>query len=153
MEIRIGNYVGDNRVVDKNIDLSYIVQCKLYRECSIMSPELLLHYVPQIISYNYMHIPLWQRYYFIKDITMIPAGRCVITAYEDVLMSNKDEIYNLSCNITRQENMRNKLIVDDKYPAEIMSTLTTIKFNRSPFNVDNGYNIVMGVIGGKSNDT
>lgn len=153
VEIRIGNYVGDNRVVNKDVNLSHIVQCKIYKESSIMSPELLLQYIPEIVSYNYMHIALWQRYYYIKDIIMIPAGRCVIRAYEDVLMSNKDEIYRLSCNIIRQENMRNKLIVDDRYPAEIMSTLTTIKFNRSPFNVDNGYNVVMGVIGGKSNDT
>lgn len=153
MEIRIGNYIGDSRVLNKNVTLSDIRQCKLYRESSIMTPELLLHYTPNIINCNYLYIPLWERYYYIKDIVMIPAGRCIISAYEDVLMSNATEISQLNCNIIRQENIRNKLIVDDKYPAEIMSTLTTIKFNRSPFNVDGGYNIVMGVIGGKANDT
>lgn len=150
LSIQVGTCTCDNRVIDKTNYISNLVthNCDVYHECTVVSPVFLLDYNVSILTSNYLYVPLWGRYYHIKDVSLTPAGRMIVNCLEDVLMSNKDAILNLDCNIVRNENKRNKLLYDNFYPQEIMDTICTLKFNASPFGVDNGYNIVMSVIGG-----
>lgn len=150
LAIQLGNCTADNRVVDKTnkISLSSAIECEVYNECSIMNPVFKLRYNSSIVGYNYCKVEAWGRYYFIVDHTVAPGGVIYITCQEDVLMSNKDAILALNAQIVRNQNSRNKMIVDSRYPAEIMSTLGIFNFSENPFNLTSGYNIVMTVIGG-----
>ena len=151
LSIQIGNCVADNRIVDKTryISLGSPVNCEVFHECSIMSPTFLLSYNANYVNFNYLYVPDWGRYYFIVDETVAPGGRIYLTCKEDVLMSNKNEILNLNAQIVRNEKVRNKLIVDNRYPAEIMSTLGVFNFPETPFDLTSGYNLVMTVVGGE----
>lgn len=151
LTIDIGNCIADNRVLDKTSFITWgsPINCEVYHECSIMNPVFLLKYSSSIVNYNYIKVQSWGRYYYIVDQTVAPGGRIYLTCQEDVLMSNKEEILRLRANIHRNEKVRNKMIVDSRYPAEIMSTLGIFQFSQNPFNLTSGYNLVMTVIGGE----
>lgn len=150
LKIWLGTCGCDPRVVDKTsyATLNDDKDCEVYHECSIMNPVFKLKYFSSIVNYNYCYIPDWHRYYNIVDMTMAPGGVCYITCQEDVLMSNKAAILELDVQVKRNEKKRNKLIVDDRYPAEIMSTLGVFNFE-DKFDMESGYNIVMTVLGGE----
>lgn len=151
LSIDIGNCIADNRVLDKTSSIAWgtTVNCDVFHECSIMNPVFMIQYSPTIVGYNYVKVQSWGRYYYIVDQTVAPGGRIYLTCQEDVLMSNKEEILRLRANIHRNERVRNKMIVDSRYPAEIMSTLGIFQFSNNPFNLTSGYNLVMTVIGGE----
>lgn len=151
LTIDIGNCIADNRVLDKTSFITWgtPINCEVFHECSIMNPVFMLKYSSSIVDYNYVKVQSWGRYYYIVDQTVAPGGRIYITCQEDVLMSNKEEILRLRANIHRNEKVRNKMIVDSRYPAEIMSTLGIFQFSQNPFNLTSGYNLVMTVIGGE----
>lgn len=149
LTITPGKCGDDNRVVSKNVEWGTGINCSVYHECSIMSPVFLLEYNSSLVNYNYLKVESWGRYYFIMDMTVAPGGRIYLTCSEDVLMSNKDAILKLNAQIVRNEKTRNKLIVDNRYPAEIKSTLGVFNFSETPFDLSSGYNIVMTVVGGK----
>ena len=151
LTVDIGNCIADNRVLDKTSFITWgtPINCEVYHECSIMNPIFLLKYSSSIVNYNYVKVQSWGRYYYIVDQTVAPGGRIYLTCQEDVLMSNKEEILRLRANIHRNEKVRNKMIVDSRYPAEIMSTLGIFQFSNNPFNLTSGYNLVMTVIGGE----
>lgn len=154
--IQIGNFSCDKRVLDKTFYISDMVSynCDIYESCDVMYPSFILRYNARIFNCNYVYVSEWNRYYYITDIRLNPSGKMIITCREDVLMSNKSAIRNLDVNVIRNQKQRNKLLVDYEYPAEIMSTLTTLKFNKTPFNNNSDdYTIVMGVIGGKNNES
>ena len=152
LTIDIGNCIADNRVLDKTSFITWgtPINCEVFHECSIMNPVFMLKYSSSIVDYNYVKVQSWGRYYYIVDHTVAPGGRIYLTCQEDVLMSNKEEILRLRANIHRNEKVRNKMIVDSRYPAEIMSTLGIFQFSQNPFNLTSGYyNLVMTVIGGE----
>lgn len=152
LQIQLGDFSGDNREVSKSIGNFVSKSCDIYGSNSLLSPSFLLNYDPSLLNKNYVYVPAWGRYYYITSpLAMISGGRCIIQCQEDVLMTFGNEIRNLDCYIIRNENTRNKYLVDDFYPAEILSTVTTLKFNATPFNVTLGdSNIVMCVYGGNS---
>ena len=151
LTIDIGNCIADNRVLDKTSFITWgtPINCDVFHECSVMNPVFMLQYSPTIVGYNYIKVASWGRYYFIVDATVAPGGKIYLTCQEDVLMSNREDILKLTANIHRNQNIRNKMIVDSRYPAEIMSTLGIFNFSESPFDLSSGYNLVMTVIGGE----
>lgn len=151
MIINIGNTTDDERKVSKDFNVVRAnVACQVYEASSIMNPQFLLQYDSRFVNCNYISVPDWSRFYWISDIIAMPGNRCRIMCKEDVLMSNRDAILALNVQVSRQQQKRNKLIIDHSFNPEIMSTLTNIAFPNARFNVDNGYNIVMAVIGGKA---
>ena len=57
--------------------------------CSVENPILLFDFEPT--SYNYVYIPVWDRYYFISNWQYI-VGLWEVSLTEDYLASYKDEI-------------------------------------------------------------
>lgn len=151
MMITIGQTSDDRRKINKSFSGTSI-NVTPKAPCDILNPVFILSWSSSFVKANYLHCPDYERYYFIDDVIFRSGVTVEIHCSVDVLMSYKEQILNLDVYVKRNQAERNKLIVDDRYPAEIMSTLTTKKFNASPFGVDNGYNIVMTVIGGKAND-
>ena len=66
------------------------------------------------VSYNYMYVDEFKRYYFIDDIKSIGNNRWIITASVDVLFSFMTDIYNTTAIIDKVENEINgNLYLDD----------------------------------------
>ena len=151
MYITIGQTSDDRRKIQKNFSGTSI-PVQLKQPCDLLHPVFVLTWSNSYVHTNYLYAPDLGRYYYIDNVILLTGSRAELHCSVDVLMSYASEILNLDVYVTRNQAERNKLVVDDKYPAEIMSTLTTIKFNSSPFNVSNGFNIVMTVIGGAAND-
>lgn len=101
---RIGKTNDDPRCLTKIFTESVDRTCDIHEPCSVISPELTLYYDSEndYINANYLYIPEWNRYYFIKSKTVTSGQRVRIVCYIDVLMSFSDEIKQLECIVTRQ---------------------------------------------------
>ena len=66
------------------------------------------------LGINYAYIPELKRYYFITDIVAVNNTLWELTMHCDVLMSFKDEIYNVDGYVSRNEFSYNKDLVDNE---------------------------------------
>lgn len=152
MRIEFYNVNDDNRVVSKNLGniVHAIDNAQIYNATSIMSPDFLVDYAPYVVNSNYVYVPMWNRYYYVKDVTASPGGRAVMHCREDVLMSNADAIRALNAYVTRgQENHRDRNLIDSKKPVRVIRDCNTIKFPTSPFAEQGNFAFVLTVVGGK----
>lgn len=151
LSIQLGEFTGDNRQLFKNIDNIITRNCDIYGDNTLLTPVFLLNYDEELLSKNYVFVPQWNKYYnIVSPLTMMSGKRCLIYCSEDVRMTFRNEILNLDCYVVRNEYRCNTLMIDEYYPAEIMSTLCTLKFDASPFVISNSdRNIVMCVYGGQ----
>lgn len=80
--------------IDKSLGNRMQLDGALKQETSVINPIVIIEATNPTI-YNYMHIPLFHRYYYITDITCIRTGLWRISGAVDVLMSYNDEIKNV----------------------------------------------------------
>lgn len=147
MQVTIGQTADDRRKIQKSFS-GTSVQVQLKQPCDLLHPVFVLTWSSSYVHSNYLHAPELGRYYYIDDVILLTGSRAELHCSVDVLMSYKDQILSLDVNVIRNENGRNKLIVDTQYPEEILSTVSVLKFNASPFGVNGGYNTILTVIGG-----
>ena len=101
------------------------------------SNNIIFKALSQILSANYMYIPLFNRYYFINDIISVRNHLWRVTSNVDVLMSYKDQILETNTFVARNQNEFNKDIIDnecvltDKEEVEINEVHVEL-FNDSP---------------------
>ena len=140
----------DNRVVDKTnfITFGTGINCDVYNECNVMNPVFLLKYTSSLVNCNYLKVQAWDRYYFVNSATVAPGGRIYLSCNEDVLMSNKDEILNLTAYVHRSESQQEHYLVDEKVPSLITTFRTHQGFNGG-FTSVLGFNYLLTVKGGK----
>lgn len=115
MYITLYRNSSDNRVLRKSLtQVSTPLSCDIYGSESIITPRFILEYVG--VEANYCYVAELNRYYYIRDIVLAPGGQRILMCEVDVLMSNIDEILNLSCLVLRQENetLCNKYLVDNR---------------------------------------
>lgn len=155
LQIELSEFNGDNRQLRKNLSNIVTRNCEIYGENTLLSPSFLLDYDDSLLNKNYVYVPAWDRYYYIvSPLSMIQGKRCVVVCSEDVRMTFANGILSLECYVVRNQRKCNTLVIDDYYPAEIMSTLCTLKFNASPFYpLNSDRNIVMAVYGGSNNSS
>lgn len=146
--VNFGVCSDEEEKIRKSFSSVKTCNCEVYGESSILKPNLLLRYDAVLTSCNYAFIGEWGRYYCIKNSIVANGGRLIISCEVDPLKSFDTAILNLDVNVIRNEFERNKLIYDGYYPEEILSTVSVLKFNASPFGVNGGYNTILTVIGG-----
>ena len=99
-----------------------VATVELKEECSFVAPSIKLTnnallsgtFVPN--AFNYVYIPLWQRYYYITDWEFLN-GLWSCSLRVDVLASFKLEIGNTSTYIIRSASQYNGDIIDTFYPT------------------------------------
>lgn len=118
MTIHLYRCSADNRVVDKSNYLSDLVtlNCEMVNT-DILDPTIKLS--SNYLTYNYAYIPSFNRWYFVRGDDTIEGTHILKFCHVDVLMSYKDDIKNLECYITRQENTYNKNIPDNYMIGQI----------------------------------
>lgn len=96
-------------------------------------------------------------YYFIENITYLPGNRILLTMKEDVLQTYSEDILQMNCLITRQENIGINFIVDNFLPLKNEKKIKVIEFDNSEFNLNtatkDSYNFLLTVAGGGTNGT
>lgn len=150
MQVNFYQVTDNPKKILKSLGIATIKQVAPYSDCSVSNPTLLLDYDRSIIvDNNYFYIPEWNSYYFMNhDIKAISGGRMIVSGYEDVLMSNADEILNLNAYVVRSQSNRNKYL-NDSIPAQVQRTCNTIAFPNNPFDFNyNDYPYTLRVIGG-----
>ena len=101
------------------------------------SNNVIFKALSQILSANYMYIPLFNRYYFITDISSVANHLWRITSNVDVLMSYKNQILETNAFVARNQNEFNKDIIDnecvltDKEEVEFIEVAVDL-FNDNP---------------------
>lgn len=76
-------------------------------------------------EYNYIHIPDFNRYYFVSSLNLTSNASIEISCSVDVLQSWKDYILNMEAVVERNEFQKNPYIIDTK--PIYMPTNTEIK--------------------------
>lgn len=126
------NSSPDNKI-DKTITLKNEITGALRDNCSIITPSILCN-LESPVGFNYAYIPTFERYYFVKNITVFNNNLYLLDLEVDVLMSNKTEILDQTGIIERQEFLFNLDLYDPELPVKKENfILTKAMKNTVPF--------------------
>lgn len=105
-------------------------QCEIFEPCSVLAPVIKLRYPGtdlQSQGYNYAHIPIWGRYYWITD-QIFQEGFWYVHLSVDVLASWKEGIGASIQYVLRSSSNYVPSITDLKYPtlAETRSRYSSV---------------------------
>ena len=147
MNVILYNNYSDNRTVSKQITPIKTISCNLKNNCNMKSPVIIVsrETLPNWINTNYAYLDTFKRYYYIKEINVMPADMLEIMLDVDVLMSFSSQIKGISCVIDRQEFLTNPYITDTELPVRSHRVVSYKKIG----NLSSSHTIVLTVTGGK----
>lgn len=154
IEIQLGN---SDKKVNSTLRPSGLTSftCNIKSPSSIINPIIEINYPAWNISgdddrmtaYNYAYIPVFNRYYFINDVTF-DRGLWILSLNADVLATFKTQIGDDTMYILRSSADSDGNIIDEYYPATGEVTITdssaVLGYNFNGF--ENGQYVV-GVLG------
>ena len=109
------NYSPEKQL-DKDTTTISTVTGTLREDTSIIDPVIKVECnLSDFAKCNYMYIPQFGRYYFVKDIRSIVNGIVEFSCHVDVLSSFKQEIRMNTCIVRRQENDWNLYLNDGTF--------------------------------------
>lgn len=129
MVIKLYKSSSDPRVVSKSLfdEISY--NSATARDAfDIMGGSIVIATNSDLSGYNYAHVDDVNRYYYIKDITILREGVWQLELAIDVLMTYADKIRSLHGTVDRQTNLNNGYISDPEYKALTFSQIVTKTF-------------------------
>lgn len=134
MTITVYKISDDRRVVNKTLGTAVATLTAVMKnEADILYPVLEVAYNSSVLTANYLYIDTLQRYYYIKNIKL-DRQRLFLECEVDVLKSYYNEIKNLSCVVSRQENNYNTYLNDGVWrnlqPKEVITLPFTQSFYR-----------------------
>lgn len=149
---------GDNpKTVTKSLTAISSVTARVTHPCNILRPELILSGDSTVnaINANYVYIPDFARYYFIKDHTTDTAARIILSCEIDPLMSWSAGIRASKQLVTRSESIGKPTYTpDDQYLLKPNKDIKVIAFDGGYFNLESAtqisYNFLLNVAGGGS---
>lgn len=111
-----------------NSEILTLSSVELKDECSYINPTIRIKdkvsgvtFVPGL--YNYVYIPLWTSYYFVRDWRYIN-GAWEVDLSLDCMATHKTEIGNTSAYIIRSASQYNGNIIDSFYPASVVKSVS-----------------------------
>lgn len=110
---------SDDRKVDKNLTELYVGTPTYYKEnTSVMTPTITVDLFVNFQKCNYVYLEDFQRYYFIRSIT-VSQQRLILDLHVDVLKTYAADIRAQKVIVKRQEAKKkaNFYLDDDKYKA------------------------------------
>lgn len=148
MTVRLYNYQGDKRVVDKNPDQIAEVPCKPNQNVSRMNPVITIGYNASYVNCNYVFIDTFNRYYYVNDVSVDIGKSITLSCSIDVLKTYASYIKNSNATVVRSEKEDTTVktsIPDDKYPLSPNAyNVTVLTFTSDPMaQSENSY--VIGV--------
>lgn len=150
MTVTFYQNTSDERKVNKSITQKLQLSSVILKEdTSILRPILECHYDAKILQSNYLKIDTFSKFYFIDDITLAAGQRLIITCREDLLMSNKEQIYKTRAFVERTEKSNSNLYINDPiFIARSDSIIDYILINKNKhFSTEYG-DYVLAIAGG-----
>lgn len=120
----------DPRTIDKSLQqVGTAKTCKIYNNSSLTAPTIILQYEGEIFGgANYCHLGYpFNRYYFMSPPQTMDGGRMICSLSVDVRKTWAQDISNMTCLVTRCENINNGMIVDNLVTATTNYQLEYIK--------------------------
>lgn len=142
MKIVLYSTFSEDNKLDKELTLVREVEVNLLVRSNVTSFTFTLS--SDITGANYMFIPNFGKYFFLKSPTIERNGYISYSAVEDVLMTYKTQIREESGIILRQENEGNLYIADSTFPTENRNKTFFKKF-QSGFSDTLSYYLIVGV--------
>lgn len=130
---KIGKVFKDNKV-------EYDVE--LYGEFSIMNPTFIIRNFD--LTYNYIYVKQWGRFYFIEDI-VLDGSRCLVKCHIDVLETYASDIKSLKLLVERSQNVTNGFIVDEQAPVNANRVISKTTLTNL---IPKGESIIINTTGG-----
>ena len=151
MMIHIQQTTSEKNKIGKSISTLYTASGALREGTSIINPVIRISgaNVPTLKNANYMHIPDFNRYYFITDIKSVRNGLIEISGHVDVLQTYSSQIRNNTAIIKRNANSWNLYIEDGLFKTYANPHIFTKEFP-SGFKEPS---YVLFVAGGKAAET
>ena len=116
----------------------------MFEPCELDNPVFKLSFDDTLLNCNYLYA--FGAYYFC-EIEFQPGCICYLRCHKDVLMSNRDNVLNLNCEITRQEHSGLTLVPDSQIMIQNYDVINVYSFSNY-FDTTLGQ-YIMQVIGGK----
>ena len=154
MEIILYETKNDNNDIPKKLENSVsFPNCIIKKETSIKNPINELNTQWEFLTNkNYCYIPLFNRYYFINNMTALKGGIIELSLSVDVLQSYKDKILNSTQLVKRQEYKKSQYQIDNMIPLKVNKNISVIEFDNSELNIskatDISYNFTITLAGG-----
>ena len=142
MEITLYKTSEENNKIDKTLSEPYNMTGSLRNESSVIRPSILVE-IKNPTKYNYMYIPDFGRYYFIKEMTSVRTNLWRLDCEVDVLKSYANEIKTLTVIIDKNKDYSrtNQYLDDGSFIIENKNTIEIKNFN-SGFNDEASYVLV-----------
>lgn len=121
----------------------------LREECSMLTPSI-VYQSADVPTFNYVYIPIFNRYYFVTSLSSVSKNVWRMELNCDVLMTYKEQIFQLQGVIGRQETDFNPLLVDNELPTQNNPIVEVIDIPSDAFNTKTTgirHNYVITVIG------
>ena len=158
MTVIFANITADRLRLDKRLEFSDAVQtslnCQIYEPCNVDAPELLLS-AQYVTGFNYAYIPMWGKYYFVGDGTVIDGNRATLPLSVDILTTNADEIKGLTVRLRRYEKRLTPDMPDNQIHKTARTETENLYFNggSTPFTIGEGalttqFHWALSVVGG-----
>lgn len=157
MQMQIATITADNLVLDKRPFFTsanpVTVPVQLFTPCDTNSPVFILSNT-YATNYNYAYVPLWDKYFYMGEPTIIDGNRCSIPCMCDVLTTYADYIKNLNVRVVRYQTKRQPYIPDGLMKKTVRTHTDNYYFSENPFTVGEGafvgqyMHYVLTVIGG-----
>ena len=103
----------------------------LREETDIVNPVINIEFNGTLTNVNYMHIPEFNRYYFITKIESVRTGLWRIYAHCDVLKTYAEGILGTPCVVARNQNKYNLYLNDSYFKVYANPRLQVINFPQS----------------------
>lgn len=151
MKVELYINKSDDRHLYKDISKVAEVEVSLKSKTSILDPILQLKAsVDYSANCNYLYIPQYDRFYFITNFSSVNKGLWEIACHVDVLSSNRVEILQQTCVVSRQENLYNLNLDDGTLKATSNPIVITKNFPKSikDYNASGTPSAILVVAGG-----
>lgn len=120
-------------------------EINLKSPCTIIDPEIKIATESNPTGYNYCNIPIFGRYYWVKNWTYSDA-RWIASLTVDTLASYRAQISSATEYVVRSSAKYDGNIVDSLYPTKAPITTKTVKASTTPFSDDPEGNVGFFVV-------
>lgn len=114
--------------ISKNPTTVMTLTGTLRDETDIVNPQIIVEYNGTLTNCNYMHVPEFNRYYFITKIESVRTGLWRIYAHCDVLKTYANAILGTECVVARSESKYNLYLNDSMFKVYANPRLQIINF-------------------------
>ena len=132
MTIKLYKYHGDNRKIEKSLDLvQTISNATVVETMDIINPVIILEVdqtFASVISFNYIYIQDLKRYYYVNHIEIISNGSITIQCHVDVLKTYSKDILGSTQYVKRQQHKCTVQLADSEYNIKSNRNLTIKNF-------------------------